>query len=372
MKKITSRILSVLLAMILTVSVISVVPTKAETKVAKAAYLTIEKFTLGQGFLVYPTKVEITEGDTIKTVLDKVAKEEKIDLVYTTTEYGTYLSGIKNADSGKVNIPSEISAMGEFESYGTKYPAPTNTNVRPNTNENGLLSEMTYTDMAGWMVYLNNESSMEGLAAKVKDGDVIRIQFSIYGWGLDLGSADWTTGEKKINLANKDNLYKAIADFKANGTWKQSKSLEQLGNNAVAVAGNYNGSQSQLDGTAAALKALEAIFEDGKKAQKAEDAKNQAAPTVAKATVKRVSNVKGCKAKATVKTVKGASGYEFKYATNSKLKNAVVVSTKKTSIKTAKVKKKKTVYVKVRAYVTKNGAYYFGKWSAAKSVKIKK
>ena len=304
--------------------------------------------------------------------MDKVAKEEKIDLVYTTTEYGTYLSGIKNADSGKVNIPSEISAMGEFESYGTKYPAPTNTNVRPNTNENGLLSEMTYTDMAGWMVYLNNESSMEGLAAKVKDGDVIRIQFSIYGWGLDLGSADWTTGEKKINLANKDNLYKKIADFKNAEYMKRSKSLMQLSNNVVNVAEKYNASQQEIDGITEAFALLISIYEDGKNAQKEDDAQKAVTPTVAKTSVKTIRNVKGCKAKATAKAVKGASGYEFKYATNKKLKNAVVITTKKTTIKTAKVAKKKTVYVKVRAYVAKNGAYYFGKWSAKKSVKIKK
>ena len=73
-----------------------------------------------------------------------------------------------------------------------------------------------------------------------------------------------------------------------------------------------------------------------------------------------------------IKALKGVSGYQYKYATNKKLSNAVVVSSTKTSIKTVKVAKKQKVYVKIRGYVKKDGAYYYGKWSARKFVKIKK
>lgn len=374
MKKITNKIFAVVLAMMLTVSAISVVPAKAETATKKTAYVTIERFTIGQGFLLEPTKVEFTEGDTVEKVVDKAAKAAGIEPVYTESQFGAYLSGIKKADSGKINIPEEISDMGDFESFGVKYAAPTNENIRANDSVDGLLGEYTFTDMAGWFYYINNESASESASTlKVKDGDVIRLQFSIYGWGLDLGSLDWNTGEKKIQLVNKDALIRELAEVKAGTAITKSAPIKETAKAALNVAETYNPEESLVKAATEALKILNTVFEEGKAAQKQEsEAQKEVAPSVAKATIKYVKNVKTCKAKIKVKTVKGATGYQFRYATNKKLKNPIVVSSKKVSVKTAKLTKKKTVYVKVRAYVKKNGAYYYGKWSAKKSVKIKK
>ena len=57
-----------------------------------------------------------------------------------------------------------------------------------------------------------------------------------------------------------------------------------------------------------------------------------------------------------------------------KKQQAITVKTTKTTYTTKKITniKKKKAYVKIRAYRIVNGKYVYGKWSAAKTVKVKK
>ena len=96
--------------------------------------------------------------------------------------------------------------------------------------------------------------------------------------------------------------------------------------------------------------------------------------TVKKASLKKVANVSGKKAKVTIKKVSGAKGYQILYSTDKKFKkNVKKVLTKKTTCTLTKLKKKKTYYVKVRAYkLDSKGEKVFGAYSKVKTVKIKK
>jgi len=89
--------------------------------------------------------------------------------------------------------------------------------------------------------------------------------------------------------------------------------------------------------------------------------------------------IKSCKPKAGKKIalkwkkIKAAGGYEIAYSTNKSFKKAVKTKkTNKTSITLKSLKKGKTYYVRVRAYVKKKGEINRGKWSVAKKVKVKK
>lgn len=95
--------------------------------------------------------------------------------------------------------------------------------------------------------------------------------------------------------------------------------------------------------------------------------------TTGKASIKKVTNVSGKKMKVTLKKVRGAKGYEFRYASNSKMKSAKRVTGKSTSRTIGSLKKGKTYYVQARAYKTDSkGKKIYGSWSGKKSVKIKK
>lgn len=97
--------------------------------------------------------------------------------------------------------------------------------------------------------------------------------------------------------------------------------------------------------------------------------------SVKKVTLKSVKNKKGRKALVNWKKVSNASGYAIQYSTSKKFKKPVTVKVKKaktTSTTLKKLKKRKTYYVRVRAYKTVNGTTYYGKYSSVKKVRIKK
>ena len=91
-----------------------------------------------------------------------------------------------------------------------------------------------------------------------------------------------------------------------------------------------------------------------------------------KPVIKYLRNKKAKKMFVSWKKVKGAKGYQIQYATNKKYRKAKKITTSKTKYTIKKLKKKKTYYVRVRAYAVNNGKKVYGKWSKVKKVKIKK
>lgn len=75
------------------------------------------------------------------------------------------------------------------------------------------------------------------------------------------------------------------------------------------------------------------------------------------------------------KKLSGITGYQVQVALNKKFKKGkktYTVKKAKTTKKTIKkLKRKKKYYVRVRAYKTVKGKKYYGKWSKAKTVKVK-
>lgn len=91
-----------------------------------------------------------------------------------------------------------------------------------------------------------------------------------------------------------------------------------------------------------------------------------------KASLKSVKSTSAKKAKVVVKKAPGkVTGYQIKYATNSKFKNAKTKYTKKTTYTLSSLKSKKTYYVKVRAYKTVSGKNIYGAYSKTIKVKVK-
>lgn len=93
-----------------------------------------------------------------------------------------------------------------------------------------------------------------------------------------------------------------------------------------------------------------------------------------KVTGSKVTNVKGKKMKVTWKKESLVQGYEICYATNTKFtknKKTVTVQSSAKS-KTISKLKKKTYYVRVRAFAKVNGKKVYGTWSQSKKVQIKR
>lgn len=79
--------------------------------------------------------------------------------------------------------------------------------------------------------------------------------------------------------------------------------------------------------------------------------------------------------KAAWKKQSGVTGYQIQYSTDKNFKKnthkVTVKGAKYTSKTVKKLKSKKTYYVRVRTYKKTGGKTYYGKWSKAKSVKVK-
>lgn len=98
---------------------------------------------------------------------------------------------------------------------------------------------------------------------------------------------------------------------------------------------------------------------------------------VARTKVKKVTKKKvSKKVKLTLKKIKGATGYKVQFSKTKKFKKVLVtknVKKTKVTIKNKKLKNKKKLYVRAKAYKkVGNKKYYSKKWSVVKKVKIKK
>lgn len=94
--------------------------------------------------------------------------------------------------------------------------------------------------------------------------------------------------------------------------------------------------------------------------------------TLSKVILQVPKNKKGRKLVVRWNAVKDVKGYQLQYALNKKFKKKKSIQTKKTKYTIKKLKKKKTYYIRVRAYKMNGKKKVYGKWSTVKKVKIKK
>lgn len=377
MNKVTKKLMVLVLslAMVFSVTVTSPAAEANATKTSGTVTFTVEKFTIGQDYLVEPIAVEVKDGDTVATVFETVMKLKGITYPSTASDYGFYLSSINNADSGVINIPTEISSMASVTLWdGSVTNPPTNDVNEGNALADKGLGTCSYHSMAGWMFMVNNaDSGMSADQIKVKDGDVIRLQFSLYAYGADIGfDTESYTGIKSPKLANKDALTREVASIVTkNAEMLKDDTVKAAYENAMAVLETYNVAQEIAD---SALKVLQQAENNYESLQtKAEPAEPTVVyPSVKQATISKVKVAKKRKVKINVKKMTNVTGYEYRYANNKKFKNVTIKETKKVVLTTKAFKKKQRCYVKVRAYVSVNGIKVYGKWSKVKSVKIKK
>ena len=359
MNKITKKVLALLMSLTMVFGMMTIVSADAQKTITVT--MTIERFTIGQGFLVEPTNVEVNEGATVKDVMEKLAQEKNVKINATSSTYGYYLDSISYADTGKLNIPQSILDMPSIDvdyGYGPQhYDAPTNTSTNTLFEDEQKLGSGSYTDLAGWMYGINNAESPVGMDSQpVKDGDVVRLQFSVYAGGADIGFTSWYDNIASAKLANKDALIKKVAATTGNDKYDTKR------NDAIKVLEKYDASQEEVDS---------AYNNYNEEETTTPDATTQKI-TVKKAAIKSAKNVKKNKIKLTIKKVVGAKGYQVRYATNKKFKKAVVKTTTKTTYTIKKLKKKKTYYVQVRAFKKSGKTRVYGNWSNRKRVKITK
>lgn len=268
------KILSLIIALVLVLSALSTVTVFAEEEDISIT-ISVEGATIGQGFYVEPTVYTLSEindllaqknygpytAETITAGMVTLAMFIDYGIDYDITgnwENTVYISAIKGIDKGTINIPPVIGEKG----------GPTNDN---NTgNDDTDLGEFDYSFMACWMITVDhhmigvgcgnyNAAQARAEGSTFGDGSVIRWQFTLWGYGLDLGVDNgWGMGGPYYTAANKCDIYRKYAELKQRGFFNTHPEAKAA---ALAVMENLTATQAQANG---ALSALEKAEEDEK------------------------------------------------------------------------------------------------------------
>lgn len=206
--------------------------------------LTVEKNTIGQGMILDPVQVEFTKGETCADVVLRGMKEHNITPIYTwDSSYGFYLSGVKNCDSGSVNLPDCIKkVMTECKTWTGDSLELTANKYAPD------LTEFSYCSASGWTYTLNDEFMGVGMEASYpSDGSVIRVMFALCG-GADITGKDPNNGNKQIfEAANKSKLITLMGKVNADpARWAQGQGFNSAWAEANRVLNKLDASKNTV------------------------------------------------------------------------------------------------------------------------------
>ncbi len=254
----TNRLLSLLLVMTMALSLVVLIANpKAYADVEESrenvddtitVCVSMEKFTLSQGYIIEPTLVKVKEGTLASVVITDLLKARYPDIPQPWRMTGSvdnsfYLSAAYDPNRGTPSIPQFILDHAKVD-------------VDCCTED--WLGEFDYYSMSGWMYCVNGKFPNVGAATwPMKDGEVMRWQFTIYGYGADLGADNKEWGNPDItNVGNKDELTWEVAKY--NAIYDKSL-LKQNENylNAMKVLQDLEADQEKIN------IALTALKEDG-------------------------------------------------------------------------------------------------------------
>jgi hypothetical protein len=220
------------------------------------ATISIEKFTLGQGYIVEPTQVTFNKGDTAADVTKELLGASGYQS-NTNSQYGFYLSDIYDPDRGDLDIPAFI----------TDALSAADVDLNTTDIDPAWLGEFDYTYTSGWMITVDNEFiPVSSGSWELEDGDVIRWQFTLYGLGADVGNSspdsEYGGQDSLIPDTDKDALTLRVAEI--NGMSNKTSLLKAGSNqeaydNAVAVLENLESTQDEIDEALDKLNSLSSI-----------------------------------------------------------------------------------------------------------------
>lgn len=165
----------------------------------------MDAFTLGTGFLIEPQRTPIIKGENSAQILVQLLEEKGFTYESTgSLNSGFYLAAV-NSDNinfyESLNIPEKLIDIIEND-YGE---------IWYDDIDESRLGEFDLTYMSGWMYAINDVFPNVGFSDSYpQQDDVLRTQFTLYGYGRDIGSGGiW--GEDFFQENNKDEATRALA-----------------------------------------------------------------------------------------------------------------------------------------------------------------
>lgn len=164
---------------------------KEDGEVIGHATMSIEASTVGLGYLIPPTKVEIHQGEPASYVLDRLLKSKGFNYGMTgSLDSDFYLKYIEREGLvSNPSIPGELDKLLQESSFGY-YPEDYQVN---------RLEEFDFSSGSGWMYSVNGNYPNYGFADKfLVDGEEVRIRYTL-SLGRDIGGSDGFGGDGGAN-----------------------------------------------------------------------------------------------------------------------------------------------------------------------------
>ena len=214
--------------------------------------LSVERFSLGGGFIHEPETVNFMPGENYATIIPRALKSWGLEPDATGGSENYYLAGVKGIkDCGTGNIPEVVRNLLQKKQYPVEASRHTN-----------AMYEKDYTSGSGWMYTVNNVMVDVGMSGKyAKDGDVVRLMFTL-ALGTDLMGIDQyaTPPQTYYTTADKSALLKLMAEANANRTlWGRVDGFIAAYTDAVSVMAQMNAGQNDV---ADAVRALTEVKEN--------------------------------------------------------------------------------------------------------------
>lgn len=243
-----------------------------------SATWSVELFTIGCGYLIYPVEMPIYEGETAAEQLIRLLHNNGFVGYYNGTAKSAFylgyiadgtVSGAKYnnySKSGTLQNPKKLNLSPTVPSLLVPYLNDTMTFFDPEDYKNnwvGYIGEFAFTNGSGWMYSINNNFPNVGFAdAFLSDGDVVRVQYTL-AYGADIGGLG-ALGSSNVPgvdnqpesgfyaVANKDALNKAISKALSSGLMSRDN-VKKAYKNALDVMKKLNASQSSVNNAVSSL-----------------------------------------------------------------------------------------------------------------------
>lgn len=219
------KVLSLIVAVMMIITSVAVVCGE-EVSFDGYVYMTVERLTLGQGLVQEPVKVGYYKDDTLADITERMLGERS---TYKGDMASYYLEGIVDggepANWKETDIPKDIYSYLSDLGDGVEERAVSTT-----------LQTGDYSMLSGWMFTIDNTGANAGPAGiklgedtstglNFAEGSVIRLGFSLYGYGKDIGigldddpTNPWYIPFDTTNtFADRSSLISYIAEINSDG-----------------------------------------------------------------------------------------------------------------------------------------------------------
>lgn len=225
-----------------------------QSVLADTISLSVERFVLGGGFVVEPHEVEFTDGELYSTVLPRALQQYGYKAISNAdSQWGYYMQGIENANC-ELQVPEVV------QNNILKKKGITLTGKKSQGN---ALCEFDYSAESGWMYTVNNKYVLGMSSVPAKDGDVVRLMFTLSNGADVFGYNPMDKSEYYYNntpLADKTELVRLMSEINsAIDWWKQAgEKFDEKYVNAKEVMIKINASESEVRSAINLLKSVKA------------------------------------------------------------------------------------------------------------------